>query len=116
VEGAHLRAACNDTGKHGTQVTKHVACRYSHDIESIASKERISRNITPWLITTAVRLAVDLDDKAMAEAREIGRHPIRWKLTAELQSIRPLFKRLPQQHFRQAHLPPQLTCALNLLD
>ena len=52
----------------------------------------------------------------MAKAGEIRGDPVCWKLTPELQACGSLSKNLPQQHFRQAHLSPQLTCALYLFD
>ena len=99
VERAHCGATCNDAVEYAIQVTMHVNRRDAQNIEALAPKQRVARDISGRLITAAVRLAIDLDDQTVAEAGEIGGDPLRRELPPELESVRALPQGLPQQHF-----------------
>ena len=116
VEGAHLGTDREYEAKHRVQVLEHIACSNAHDVKAFSPQQRITRPVAARLVAETVSLPIDLDDQTVAKAGEIGGDPIRRKLAAELQAIRPSPERLPKQHFGQAHLSPQFACALYLLD
>jgi len=116
VEGAHVSTCCHDETKHGVHVLEHVACRNAHNAESITFQNRVTGMIALRLITDTVPFTVDLDDQPPLKAGEVDCDLPDGKLPTKLQASGALSQNLPEQHFRQAHLAPQLTCALYLLD
>jgi len=116
VEGAHFGTARDDKAKYSIHVLEYVTRGNADDAKSLTYEDRIARGISSWLIAIRVSFAIDFDDQPALKASKIDRHLADRKLPSELQSLRPLSKLLPQKHFRQAHLPPQRTSALYLLD
>jgi hypothetical protein len=116
VEGARLRTGRKDELKHRVHVAQHVARSNAHDPKTFALKRCVPRRIAPGLVPVRVPLPIDLNGKPLFEARKINRDWPKWKLPPELKSAHPFAQLLPKQHFRQAHLPPQLACSPYLLD
>jgi len=116
VEGARLRTARNDETKHRVHVLENVLRSHAEDTETFAREDCIASSVAPLLIAERVTLTVNLDDHASIETGEVHRHLADRKLAPEFQAVRPLPKLLPQKHFRQAQLSPQLTRAPYLLD
>ena len=116
VEGAHLRAGRDDEANHGVHVAKDVAGGNSYNTKTLPSEQRISSSIAPRLVAERVPLPIDFDDQAPLQAGEIDRHFANGELLPEFELTGSLTELLPQQHLRQAQLPAQLACALNLLD
>jgi hypothetical protein len=116
VEGAHVGTSCENEAKHGIHVVEHVTRRNADDAKSFTSKHRVTSSIPPRLVSEAVTLPINFDDHSVAQTGGIGRNSIRRELPSELQTSGPISKHLPQQNFRQAHLTPQRTRTLDLLD
>jgi len=116
VEGAHLGTGRDDETKYGVHVAKNIARCNADDSEALTSEDRIASGVSLRSVTERMALAIDFNEEAGFQAREIHCHLADGKLAAELQPCGSLAEHLPQQHFRQAHLTPQLTCALYLLD
>jgi hypothetical protein len=57
------------------------------------------------LVAEGMPFPVNLDDEAPRQAGEVRRHLSGWELAPEPVAPWPPAKFLPQQHFRQAHLP-----------
>ena len=64
----------------------------------MATKHRIATCVAPRLVTEAVTLAVNLDNKAPLKAGEISSDLANRKLTPESQAVRPLSKLLPRKN------------------
>ena len=113
VEGARLRTNRHDESKHRVQVLQYITSRNAHDAKALTPEQCNTRSIGPRPIAVTVTIAVDFDDHALVETGKIHRHVTDRKLSAELQPVRALAQRLPEQHLRQAHLAPQLACTLS---
>ncbi len=116
VEGAHLGAARNDAGQDRVQVPKHIRRGNPHHFEPSSPKHRVSYSIPAGLVATTVSFSVDFNDHPTLKTGKINRHLSNRKLSSKFESVRPSSKHLPEQDLRQAHLAPQLPCALYLLD
>ena len=116
VVGPHLRASDTNVVQYTLQIAKDIASRNANDLKPVAPKRCIASSIAPRLVAPAMGLPVNLDDKPMTQAGEIGRHSICGKLAPEFQAIRSLPKRLPKQDLWQTHLSAQAPGALYLLD
>jgi hypothetical protein len=116
VEGAHLRTGRDDVTKQGVHVPEHVTTRDADDAKACTSEHRVTGGIALRLISVAVALAVNFDNQTSLEAGEIDGHFAERELLPELVTVRAFAKLLPEQDFRKAHLLPQQSCALDLLD
>jgi len=106
VEGAHLRADCNDVAENAVHVLEDVTSGNAQYTKAFTSEQRIARCIPPRLVTEAVSLTVHFDDQAAFETGEVDGQLTNGKLLSELMTARWPPKLLPQQHLRQAHLAP----------
>jgi hypothetical protein len=116
VVGAHLGAGGQDVAKHGVQILEHIASGDTQDAETFSPQQRITGPIPAWLIAVSVTLAIDFNDEAPFKTSKIDSDWTDGKLPSELEPSWSLAQLLPEQDFGQAHLTPQLACALNLLD
>ena len=116
VEGAHLGTGSQDVVEHPVQVLKHVTSGDSRHSKPLATEHRVTRDIAPRLIAEAMSFPVDFDNEASFETGEIDSHLTDRKLFPEFVTIRPFSQLLPQKNLGQAHVLPQRTRALNLLD
>jgi hypothetical protein len=96
VEGAHLGRGGQNEAKHTVHVPEDISGRNTQDTEALAPEQRISRSIAPRLIADAMAVAINLNDQAPFEAREVDGHFPDRKLFAELQAVGSLPEHLPQ--------------------
>jgi hypothetical protein len=74
---------------------------------------RVPRRIPLRTVITIVRFAIDLDSQPHGQAGEIDHVVILGTLLAESEPTRPLAELLPEENFRQTHLPAETACMLH---
>jgi hypothetical protein len=116
AEGAHFGTGRDNVAENAIHVLEHVSSGNPHDAEAFTSQQRIASGVSLRLVAGTVALPVDFDNEPPLQTSKVHRHLTDRKLLSELQPFRSLSKNLPQQDFRQAHLAPQLTCALYVPD
>jgi hypothetical protein len=84
VEGAQLRAICDDPTEHAIEVVGHVSRRNSDDLKPLTVQYRITSGVAARLIAKVVTLSIYLSNQAPFQAREINRHLANRKLLSEL--------------------------------
>jgi hypothetical protein len=92
VEGAHLRAARNDSGNDALEIAQNIARSDPHHFKPFFLQERIASCVAPGLVTAVMCFSVYLDNQAVAETREISRDPAHGKLRSKFQSVGALPK------------------------
>ena len=115
VEGAHVRAARDNSRQHCIQVTKHIRRGNAHDGETFAPKNGVPCGVTPGLVTAIVPFPVNLNDQPPLQTGEVRSNLANRELPAKPQPIRTPSEHLPEKHLRQRHLSPKPACALYLL-
>ena len=93
---------------HTLDIPQNVSRRYVHDAISIFAQKGVATIVTCRAITPAMRFPIHLDDQPAFSTIEIHDIGTDWMLVAKLDAGLPTAKPLPKQHYRQAHLLPEL--------
>jgi hypothetical protein len=90
------------------QVLENIPSGDPQRLEPRVRKHSIALHVTLRSIAHRMRLAVDLDHQAALQTGEIDHVTFAGKLSAKAQAGHSLPKLLPQDDFRQCHLPAKL--------
>jgi hypothetical protein len=99
VEGS-TAALVDDVRQHPFHVLEHLSSWNAQGPISQRMQLSIAVGIAPRTITIAVVIAVNLDQQAASETREIRDVTANWILLPKLQALRSRTQDIPKQHFR----------------